>query len=296
MKRDHIVTPRTDVHPHTRNTNNQNGTEVSQFPGHCSQRRPETRAGGMPGNAAGGRGPRRSGSTGLGACAPPGPFQAPSRLAAASGVSANVPCRTGVSPGRTQMSRCDLSKALPVGRCGVFGGGALLGRRAAPVGSEPPGPRAASPRAAMGLVDERLRFGVLSAHFYSPSHVKGEGKPGAQSPIRKRRCPAAPLEALGPGPPPPPAAAPPPRGAVTAVCRCPRRSATASAASSPAGSGPAAHASCGPVPLRTTNLTASPRVPGRVLAPGTSERDRQWRRVFTEEILLDGAFGRAPTP
>lgn len=56
----------------------------------------------------------------------------------------------------------------------------------------------------MGLVDERLRFGVLSAHFYSPSHVKGEGKPGAQSPIRKRRCPAAPLEALGPGPPPPP--------------------------------------------------------------------------------------------
>lgn len=217
MKRDHIMTPRTDVHPQTRNTNNQNGTEVSQFPGHCSQRRSGRRAGCEATlRGAGGRVSR--GARG----SAPAPRRAPSRRLpaspAASGVSANVPCRTGVSPGRTQMSRCDLSKALPVGRCGVFGGGALLGRRAAPVDSEPPGAQSRlSPRSDGSGGRAPPIWGIKCTFLFTIAR-EGRGEARSSVPHQEAALPGGP--AGGPRAGAPAAAWPPPRRPVVLSPPC----------------------------------------------------------------------------
>lgn len=218
MKRDHIMTPRTDVHPQTRNTNNQNSTEVSQFPGHCSQRRSGTRAGCEATlRGAGGCGPHGPGAggrvSGGARGSAPAPRRAPSRRLpaspAASGVSANVPCQTGVSPGRTQMSRCDLSKALPVGRCGVFGGGALLGRRAAPVGSEPPGAQSRlSPRSDGSGGRAPPIWGIKCTFLFTIAR-EGRGEARSSVPHQEAVLPRGP--AGGPRAGAPAAAWPPPR-------------------------------------------------------------------------------------
>lgn len=172
----------------------------------------------MRGNAAGGRGPLSRGARG----SAPAPRRAPSRRLpaspAASGVSANVPCQTGVSPGRTQMSRCDLSKALPVGRCGVFGGGALLGRRAAPVDSEPPGAQSRlSPRSDGSGGRAPPIWGIKCTFLFTIAR-EGRGEARSSVPHQEAALPGGP--AGGPRAGAPVAAWPPPRRPVVLSPPC----------------------------------------------------------------------------